>query len=57
MNNLNSSYNKLKKNDSPFDMIKPPKTIIAIIAKDPNVFATIIFLPNAAINLQSPDDT
>lgn len=38
-------------------MIKPPKTIIASKANDPNVLATIIFLPNAAINLNIPDAT
>ena len=41
--------------DSPLDKTNPPKTRTASKAKDPNVFATIIFLPSAAINRNSPD--
>ena len=32
-----------------------PSVIVARSAKDPNVFATIMFLPNAAMNRIKPD--
>lgn len=41
--------------DSPRDKTNPPRTRTASKAKDPNVLATITFLPSAAINRNSPD--
>ena len=41
--------------NSPRDKINPPITRIVSKASEPQVFATIIFLPTAAINRNSPD--
>lgn len=39
----------------PRDITNPPKTKIVSKAHDPNVFATMTFLPNAAIRRNNPE--
>ena len=39
----------------PYDRIKPPNAKSISKANAPNVFATIMFLPAAAINRNNPD--
>jgi len=41
----------------PLDRINPPRTMTRSNPKDPNVFATVISLPKAAMNRNSAEGT
>ena len=45
----------MNKEKSPLVKTKPPMTRKASRAKEPNVFATIMFLPSAPMNRKSAD--
>jgi hypothetical protein len=53
MQNNNLYQEKIK---VPLEIMKPPKIMTTNNAKDPKVFATIIFRPNEAITLKSAVD-